>query len=216
MKFKPEDARSYSFELPIVLRGYGKTEGTTRIVTARGIKPRCIIQPNVLDFKKKVISNFEKPSPVENDIEVDNMDYHKSLTWHIDSKLLAEDEIYTINPSKGRIEPGQRQIIRVGFNPFNPGNYEKKVPFYLDNDESRPYTEIILKGYGDYPRLLFERREIILPVVPLDIESRCVFRIINDGYENLTLKHEILNDVGNIPIKLEFPEGKTLGVTKPK
>lgn len=153
---------------------------------------------------------------METEIEVDNMDHHKSLIWQIDSKLLAEENIFTINPSKGRIEPGQRQVIRVGFNPLNPGAYEKTVPFYLDNDTSKPYAEIVLKGYGDYPKLLFERREVILPVVPLDIESRCTFRIINDGYENLTLKYEILNDVGNLPIKLEFPEGKTLGVTKPK
>ena len=216
LKFKPEDARNYTFELPIILRGYGKTDGTARVVTCRGIKPKCIIQPSVVDFKKKVISNFEKPVPIEQDIEVDNMDHHKSLVWQIDSRLLSEDNLFYINPSKGRIEPGQRQIIRVGFNPINPGNYEKSVPFFIDGDTSKPYTEILLKGFGDYPNLLFERKEVILPVVPLDIVSRCTFKIINDGYENLTLKHEIVNDVGNLPIHLEFPDGKTLGVTKPK
>ena len=154
--------------------------------------------------------------PVENDIEVDNMDYHRPLIWNLDLKQLGEDEVFTVSPSKGRIEPGQRQIIRVGFNPFNPGNYEKKIPFYIDNDQSNSYADIILKGQGDFPRLLFERREIIIPVVPLDIESRCVFKIINDGYENLTLKYEVFSDIGKLPIRLEFPEGRTLGVTKPK
>jgi len=216
LNFKPEDARHYNFELPITLRGYGKTDGTARMISCRGVKPKCIIQPSIVDFKKKVISSFEKPAPVETDIEVDNMDHHKSLTWQIDPQFLGNDNIFTINPSKGRIEPGQRQIIRVGFNPHVPGTYQKSVPFYIDNDTSKPYTELVLKGFGDFPNLLFERREVILPVVPLDIESRCTFRIINDGYENLTLKHEILNDVGNLPIKLEFPEGRTLGVTKPK
>jgi len=73
-----------------------------------------------------------------------------------------------------------------------------------------------MKGVGAYPRLTFDRREIILPIVPLEIESRCSFRIYNDGYENLTLKHLIPNDIGNIPIRLDFPEGQNLGVTRDK
>ena len=216
LTFKPEDAKNYTFELPIALRGYGKTDGTSRIVSCRGIKPKCIIQPNLVDFKKKVINNMERPVPVEADIEVDNMDHHKSLTWNIDPTVLAEDNVFMVIPQKGRIEPGQRQIIRVGFNPLDPGTYEKHVPFYIDNDHTKPYTNLILKGYGDYPNLFFERKEVILPVVPLDIESRCQFKIVNDGYENLQLKYEIVNDVGTLPLRLEFPEGKTLGVTNPK
>ncbi len=216
LTFKPEDAKNYTFELPISLRGYGKTDGTSRLVSCRGIKPKCIIQPNLVDFKKKVINNLERPVPVEADIEVDNMDHHKSFTWHIDPTVLAEDNVFMVIPQKGRIEPGQRQIIRVGFNPLDSGTYEKHVPFYIDNDHTKPYTNLVLKGYGDYPNLFFERKEVILPVVPLDIESRCQFKIINDGYENLQLKYEITNDVGTLPLRLEFPEGKTLGVTKPK
>lgn len=52
-----------------------------------------------------------------------------------------------------------------------------------------PYVDITLGGSGAYPRLLFDKKEVILPVVPLNIQSRCSFRIINDGYENLNLKY---------------------------
>jgi len=90
------------------------------------------------------------------------------------------------------------------------------VLFYLDKDLKNAYSEITLKGKGAFPRLTFDRREIILPVVPLEVESKCVFRIINDGYENLSLSYSIPNNVTNIPISLEFPEGMNLGVTKGK
>ncbi len=148
-----------------------------------------------------------------------NMDHTKPITWKLDTKSIDEDRAFSIQPTQGKIDPGQQQSITVGFSPLNPGQYEKIVPLFLDNNTTKPYGSITLKGLGDFPKLLFDRREIILPVVPVDVESRCTFKIINDGYENLSLKYEISNDVGNIGkeyFKLEVPEGKNLGVTKPK
>ena len=219
LKFTPNDAKSYNFELPIRLQGYGKIEGLTRFISCRGLRPRCILDPPTLEFKKKTITSFEKPLPDYEKVVLSNMDLTKTIVWKFDTKIIDEERAFTIHPTQGRIEPGQQQIITVGFSPNNPGQYEKVVPFYLDNDLSKPYGNLTLKGMGDFPKLLFDRKEIILPVVPLDVESRCTFKIINDGYENLTLKYEIANDVGNIDknfLNLEFPEGKNLGVTKPK
>ena len=61
---------------------------------------------------------------------------------------------------------------------------------YIGNDK-KPYQELTFKGQGAFPRLVFDRKEVILPIVPLDIQSRCVFRILNDGYENLNIKYDI-------------------------
>ena len=77
-----------------------------------------------------------------------------------------------------------------------------------------PYMDITLKGEGLFPRLLFDRKEIILPVVPLNIQATCLFRIVNDGYENLNLKYKIIQDISNINVDLNFLEGKNLGITK--
>ena len=52
--------------------------------------------------------------------------------------------------------------------------------------------DIVLRGEGSFPRLLFDRKEILLPVAPLNTESKCVFRVINDGYENLNLKCKVV------------------------
>jgi hypothetical protein len=55
-----------------------------------------------------------------------------------------------------------------------------------------------------------------LPVVPLNIVASTSFRIYNDGYENVNLKHQLLDDVANLGIQLNFPEGKNLGITRQK
>jgi hypothetical protein len=64
-----------------------------------------------------------------------------------------------------------------------------------------------MKGSAARPKLLFDRREVLLPVVPLGIESRCTFRVLNDGYENLNLRYRIIGDDININLKLVFPNG---------
>lgn len=51
----------------------------------------------------------------------------------------------------------------------------------------------------------FDRREVLLPVVPLNVEAKCTFRIINDGYENLNLRYKVFGEEGNINVKLRFP-----------
>lgn len=55
-----------------------------------------------------------------------------------------------------------------------------------------------------------------MPVVPLNVESRCSFKIVNDGYENLSIKTRVMDELGNLGLKCDFPDGKTLGVGKSK
>ena len=88
---------------------------------------------------------------------------------------------------------------------------------YLDGDESKAYMTVEIKGQGAFPRLIFDRREIILPVVPLRIASRCIFRIYNDGYENLNIKYQLpQEEVRHYQLEVLFIEGTNLGITKNK
>ena len=57
---------------------------------------------------------------------------------------------------------------------------------------------------------------MILPVVPLNMQSKCLFRILNDGYENLSLNYKINKEYGDIGLELDFIDGKNLGITKNK
>ena len=97
--------------------------------------------------------------------------------------------------------------MQASFNPYIPDNYEKKVSLFIDGDIKKPYKEITFKGVGAYPRLLFDRKEIILPIVPLGIIAKCSFRVINDGFENLTLKHLFPQNKNDIQVEISFPEG---------
>ncbi|CAE8643317.1 unnamed protein product, partial [Polarella glacialis] len=86
----------------------------------------------------------------------------------------------------------------------------------LPPDESKPYLSLRFKGTGTVPKLAFDRREIVLPIVPLGIRSRCLFYIINEGYESLDVKFRLPTDNIRIPLTINFPEGQQIGVTKPK
>lgn len=57
-----------------------------------------------------------------------------------------------------------------------------------------------LKGNGTIPKIIFDRREILLPIVPLNIQAKTTFKIINEGYENIELKYKLPHDVANLPI----------------
>jgi len=67
-----------------------------------------------------------------------------------------------------------------------------------------------VSGVAAKPRLLFDRREVILPPVPLGNVSKSMFKIINDGFENMKLTNKPLPEYFTIL----YPEGDLLGVTK--
>lgn len=75
------------------------------------------------------------------------------------------------------------------FNPRYSGEYETSLPLYLDDQayNNKPYLDLVIKGTAAEPRLLYDRREVILPPVPLNIESKTIFRLINDGFENIKI-----------------------------
>lgn len=102
------------------------------------------------------------------------------------------------------------------FNPHEPIEYVARIPLYLDGDKEKPYLLIEFKGEGADAKIYFDRREIILPPVPLGIETKATFYVCHNGYENQELRFKIANEVGKIPIKINFPDGNNLGVTKQK
>jgi hypothetical protein len=121
-----------------------------------------------------------------------------------------------MNPVEGVLEPNVTSTIRVTFNPLEAKEYSTKVNLYLDGADE-PYLTVELKGEGADAKIYFDRREIILPCTPLDIEARATFYVYhNNGYENLELKPKIANEVGKLPVELRYPEGRNLGLTKPK
>lgn len=216
LKFAPKDVKPYQFELPVTLQRYGKLAGLTRMVLCRGMKPKFLVDPQIVEFPRKIIINVDKMFPSTMDVILSNPE-KRPINWKLDEKMLENDKIFAVHPREGRVDPGQTLRIKASFTPQQANIYEKSIPLYIDDPElpaNTPCLELKLRGEAAYPKLLFDRREILLPVTPLGLEARCQFRIINDGYENLNLQYRVMEELGNLNIHCTFPEGQTLGVGK--
>jgi hypothetical protein len=71
--------------------------------------------------------------------------------------------------------------------------------------------QIHLSGIAAKPRLLFDKREVILPPVPLNITSKAVFKVVNDGFENMKVSYKPMQD---FVVSFVGPDGDLLGVSK--
>ena len=214
LKYTPgevEDPRD--FVLPLKLAGVGEMSALRRTCRGVGVKPRFLLEPTVVNFRTKVIAKGSKPLPFHNDITISNPD-HNAIMWSIDREALDDSKVFQMNPTEGRLEPGATSTVRVTFNPLEPIEYVCKVPLYLDGDRGKPYLMIEFRGEGADAKIYFDRREVILPCTPLDIPARSTFMVCHNGYENLELRPKIANEVGKLPIELNFPDGNNLGVTK--
>ena len=73
------------------------------------------------------------------------------------------------------------------------------------------YKTLRLEGEGLIPRIYIDKRELILPIVPLGIESSIKFKIKNEGYENEEIKAEFeIYQQGVLPIKFNFLENNNI------
>jgi len=214
LRFSPKLQKPYRFLLPIALAGFergDKMEGLRRMVTCQGITPKLIMEPmnGEVIFEKKIITSMDAVIPQHASITFTNSHTTKPLHFRIDNSSIEKKDIFTVIPTHGTIDPQVPVTIKVSFKPTGNEKYEDELPLYLE-DESKAYTTIRLRGEGAYPKLLFDRREVIMPVVPLGIESKCTFKIENEGYQNLMLKYQLAQDIGAINLKVDMPDGKTL------
>ena len=152
LRYSPTDVRNYSFDLPITLQGFGKIKSLKRRVICIGDKkPRFLINPTKIEFEKRIITSTDKQVACTKEVEVTNLG-HKPLNWFIDtSKLQKENSVFSIVPDKGLLEYSIKAFLKVSFKPIKDEVYQVSVPVYLDDDLSRPYLELIIKGEGAYP-----------------------------------------------------------------
>jgi hypothetical protein len=179
------------------------------------VKPRFLVEPTAVNFKTKVIAKGSKPLPFHQDITISNPDV-SPITWAVDRDTLEKSKVFSMNPVEGKLDPGAQSSVRVTFNPMEPLEYVTKVPIYIDGDKSKAYLMIEFRGEGQEAKIYFDRREIVMPVVPLGFQAKATFMVCHNGYENLELRPKIATEVGKLPITLNFPDGKNLGVTKQK
>jgi hypothetical protein len=229
LTYQPADLGQHYFEFPVLAAGGGKSEGLRKVVHAEALRPRMLFSSTVLDFKTKVVSTGIQSIASVQELALHTAD-DRPIEWKIDSEPLRKHMgVFALEPVHGTLEPESDCRIRVAFLPNEPIEYRTSLNVFLSPpgdgpqdgeppapDESKPYLSLRLKGQGAVPKLTFDRKEVVLPIVPLGIRSRCLFYITNEGYESLDVKVRLPTDNIRIPLTINFPEGQTVGITKPK
>ena len=241
--YSPQHERNHVFEIPFSLAGIeGRPpEGMRRVVVAEGLKPRLLLSRTTVDFGDRVVSRDKGMRfPYHTELTLTNRD-ESTVAWEIDSSNLNLDRpgtrdsmisatttmtsmtgyggggsqpTFSIEPEEGELEPGEGRTVKISFLPQDAIQYEAEIPIYLDGNRSRPYLMIQLKANGMFPKLNFSVDEVILPAVPLGLKSKARFNIINNGYDQLEVSHQMPIDSAHIPLKVTFPEGKAIGLSK--
>jgi hypothetical protein len=123
----------------------------------------------------------------------------KSVHWQLDLRdnVTLENDIFRVFQSslisfigssksigpEGEIESKEIFSFKINFVPIKPGIYKTRIPLYVNHNQQTPYTYIELTGELIMPSLTFEPRRLILPPVPLDIESVKTVRVRTKGFE---------------------------------
>jgi hypothetical protein len=138
----------------------------------------------------------------------------------IDTRDIDQENVFEVKDKSGLLLPAKGNPIchvKIKFQPEKKKKYEAYIYLNIYDDKLQKYVSyksILLQGEGTHPRVYFDRRQIILPIVPLNIESRLQFKIKNDGYESARLSHRFISEMGNIPLTLDWLDDKTIGILK--
>ena len=194
--FAPTEVKSYAFELPLCFAGIQGNDAAAPpkyVVAGDGLKPRIALSTNTADFGSKVvIKDRLKKAPYHVDVQITNEDV-ADVQWAIalDNMPNAEDgpPTFTLEPSEGVLGISDTKTIRICFVPEDDGSYEFKMPVYIDNDFSKRYLELTVKAQGRFPMITFDEDEVVLPVVPLGLQTSATFHILNAGHDSLISPH---------------------------
>jgi len=70
------------------------------------MKPRFLIDPQVVNFPRKIITSQEKSYATTEYVILQNPE-KRSVTWRIDdSSLQLDNEVFTIHPTTGTVDSG--------------------------------------------------------------------------------------------------------------
>lgn len=221
--FAPKNERTHAFELPLMLAGSSRP--VHHVITAEGLRPKLLLSSTLVNFDSKVVTKDRlKKVPTYKEISVTNH-HDDALRWEIDTSILnqlgATDDpntvkFFSVKPTGGMLEPGDTCMVRIGFLPHEEEQYAVSLPIYLDENHDKEYLFLELVGVGVFPKLRFDTSEVILPTVPLGVKARGIFYIQNDGYDSLDLRYRLPAETQRVPLSINFPEGKNIGLSRPQ
>lgn len=230
-------------ETNFMIKGYNeKVEGLCRPVRAEKIESKINTAPDKVEFVKTFI--YEKPNIAETYLTLVSLDMKRIDWIIDTNELDAEGIFSCLNKSGTLMTMNERISITFQFCPKESKVYESKfyilVKEDLNNDNNNHNNTndsqvqssrksvlqddsncswvvaktVTICGEGTKPRIIFDQKEVILPIVPLNIESKKIFKIKNEGFDLLKLNHRIICDSGNLPIEIKFLDGNKIGQIK--
>lgn len=216
--FTPADVENHEFKLPLTLEGISMDIQNLPVLTASGLKPRLFLSQKLIDFGSKVVMKKEdlaKRLPYYIDVTLTNND-PQVLDWLIDTAKMSAEEasLCTVEPNSGSLEVGDTARIRFTFAPVEAVSCSFALPLRLDHNPNHEYLPLQVQATGCYPQLSFDRREVVMPTVPVGEVSKTHFYVINEGYDNLELRYKLPADTARVPISLDFPEKMLIGLSK--
>ena len=214
------DNDSFDFYTNFKLLGASEEyKGLRRHITGQKMESVITISDMLVKFPKTFIYENTKNFQYK-DIKIGSVQHNKSLKWEF---LLTDDfikeGIFNVIDSKGEIPAHQDLFvtIKLSFTPHAQKEYKSQVVLRVtDSDGNITDKTIRLEGEGLLPRLYFDKRELILPIVPLGFESSIKFKIKNEGYENEEISFQFESYPQCVlPIEFNWLEkNHTIGVFK--
>jgi hypothetical protein len=229
MVFAPKQEGPVSFSLPVTATGIVDLPGLHRTVSGNGLHPRIKVESLLVDFEERTWqSNPERRLPYTLRFRIYNTD-SADVAWRADTSNLTPyfpegaKPAFTFTPDSGIVPFGDSLEVEVNFTPHDPREYVNTVPIYLEGDgasdnDGAAYFEMELRGRGVPPSLIFDRREVILPAVPLGATATATFFIINRGYDHAQLKFRVpsneITTAVSVPLRVTFPDGDTVSISQ--
>ena len=177
----------------------GKKMDSVITISEMNVKfPRTFIYENQKNFHTK-------------EIKIGSVQQNKTLKWEF---ILPDDfiseSVFDVVAKSGEINANTEPIVPIEFTftPHAPKEYKTQVTLRVTDEENNVTNKVIkLEGEGLLPRLYFDKRELILPIVPLGFESSIKFKVKNEGYENEEINAEFESyPQGVLPVKFNWLE----------
>ena len=185
-------------------------KGIKRRILGKKIDSVVTISDMVVKFPKTFI--YEATNNIQTkEIKIGSVQQNKSLKWEfLIPQEVAKEGVFNVVNKKGEI-PANQDIfvsVEITFSPKEQKEYFGQVTLHVIDEDGTSTNKVIrLEGEGFYPRIYFDKRELILPIVPLGIESSIKFKIKNEGYENEEINAQFESyPQGLLPIKLIWSE----------
>ena len=216
LSYEPKTEREVHFELPLKLAGVASAPQLRRAVVGEGLRPRLLLSQTVVKMGEKIVRDAK--FPYTHELSLTSAD-DQPLEWELDTAPECDASPFKLTPTSGTLAVGEALTVHIAFTPSQAVVLAVAVPVYIRGGKlrgERPYLTLMLHATALFPRLTFDRAEVILPPVPLGHTAKASFYVINEGYDNLQIKSKLPVDTARAPLQLSFPEGNLVGISKQK